>query len=70
MPIEAGLWANIFYRLRKLWRELRCKHTHTFTAGIDKATWFSSGKLMGSHTQLRLRGCYLCGQLRVEDFGA
>ena len=56
--------------IRKLIKQLRCKHTHTFTAPIQEATWFSSGRRKGGHNTLRLRGCYVCGYVTVEDFGA
>jgi hypothetical protein len=71
LPVEAGIAKNIGYRLRRLWWELRCEHTHTFVWLLPAdAQWESEGKRMGPHKTLRLRGCYLCGRIWVEDWGA
>lgn len=68
LPIKAGIWSNLVARLRRFTRQLRCKHTHTFTAPIDGAYWESCGvRKNGQHKGLHLRGCYLCGQVWVED---
>ena len=56
--------------IRKLIKQLRCKHTHTFTSPIEGARWYSDGAYKGHHNTLRLRGCYVCGYVTVEDFGA
>jgi hypothetical protein len=70
LPINASLWSNLLYRLRRMWVELNCKHTHTFTSCLENASWFASLDARGNHKQLRLVGCYLCGRIWVEDYGA
>ena len=69
-PIQASLWANILYRLRRLWRELNCKHAHTFHASVPNATWYWSGDARGHHSGIAIRGCYGCGRVECFDYQA
>jgi hypothetical protein len=67
-PIQASVWANLWYRLRRLWRELKCHHTHTFHASVPNAVWHWSEDERGPHYGIAIRGCYQCG--RVECFNS
>jgi hypothetical protein len=67
LPVKAGLWPNLLARLRRLRRELMCKHTHTFRLDLKDARWYSSGEVKCYHHSLALEGCYLCGQCWVRD---
>jgi hypothetical protein len=70
LPIKGGVVANLFARLKHFRKQITCKHTHTFTFCLDGASWVSSGVQKGRHSGLRLRGCYLCSQVWVEDWQA
>lgn len=48
-----------------------CEHTHTFEFYLpEDTTWFFKGERRGEHSQLLFEGCYLCGKVRVRDWGA
>ena len=70
LPVEASLYRNFRHRLRRLWRQLNCEHTHTFDFHMDEVYWNSCGNRKGKHPGLKLTGCYLCGQVWVEDWMA
>jgi hypothetical protein len=46
-----------------------CKHTHTFSVGLDDvAVWQSSGAERGPIQGIILHGCYLCGHVWVTNY--
>jgi hypothetical protein len=70
LPVEASVFRNLRVRARQLWKQLNCKHTHTFKYYLEGAMWESGTVLKGKHKGLKLTGCYLCGQVWVEDWMA
>ena len=57
--------------LRKRFRQLRCRHTHTFKHDLPPDThWYSNGKKMGHHSGLQVCGCYICGKVWCRDWQA
>jgi len=54
----------------RLTRQLLCKHTHTFQYYLPEVDWFYKGGKRGEHNQLVLEGCYICGKVKVRDWGA
>ena len=70
LPVKRGRLANLLARLRLFWKQMNCPHTHTMTYLLDGAYWESSEIRKGHHDGLRLRGCYLCGQVWIEDWKA
>jgi hypothetical protein len=70
LPIEGNLLRNLRVRARQLWKQLNCPHTHTFVFDLEGSHWYSCETIKGKHKGLRLVGCYLCGQVWVEDWMA
>jgi len=70
LPVEANVFRNLRVRARQLWKQLNCPHTHTFNYYMNGTKWMSCGVLKGEHVGLKLTGCYLCGQVWVEDWMA
>lgn len=66
--VTPGVWQFI----KTAWRRATCRHTHLFTAPLPGAYWYYCGedRSKGPHNTLRFVGCYICGAIRVEDFGA
>lgn len=57
--------------IRKVIRQLRCSHTHTFTHYLPNDTpWCYKGEFKGKHSGLAIRGCYLCGKVWCLDWQA
>jgi len=59
--------------LKRLWRRLWCKHTHTFTFHLDGARRIYGDPTGSRHCKtsgLLLRGCYICGHVEVTDYRA
>jgi hypothetical protein len=59
--------------LRYLWKQMNCKHTHTFKYSLEGATRIY-GNPHGSNQctkhGLVLEGCYICGKIKVIDRAA
>lgn len=70
LPVKAGVLQNLRVQVRQLWKQLRCRHTHTFEFYLNDAIWSSCGDRKWKHPGLKLTGCYLCGQVWVEDWMA
>ena len=56
--------------VQRLVMRLFCNHSHTFRAKCEGAFWFSNGKSQGPHRTIQICGCYKCGKVWCEDYGA
>lgn len=68
--VAKHIWIRFLTKLRWLCKFcFPCEHTHTFSYQLPSVPWFYKGKEQGTHGQLKIVGCYLCGKLKIVDWG-
>ncbi len=70
MNLMAKLKRFLRVRCIRIVKRLRCDHSHTFTAHVQNAHWFSYGEKQGQHKEIEICGCYKCGKVWCRDFAA